>query len=113
MLVKSFLRRLVVHGADAENTVDAAPIGRLQLFDNSGSAVTSASHKQWHSSGHTLDEGGSEPLLLFPREARGLGCGAHDTEEVGTILDLELDKLDEGVAVDTAVGLEGGDECYA
>ncbi len=113
VLVESFLRGLVVHRANAEHAVDTFPVGGREFFDDGSCAVASASQEQGHPTSYALDECIAEPALLVASEGRCLGCGAHDAQEVDTILNLIFDESDEGFFVDTSVCAKRRDERYA
>ena len=91
VVVKAFLRRLVVVGGDLQGGVGADFFGELRQAEGFGRAVRAGAGHDLDSAGDGLDDEGDDALLFLVAERGRLAGGAHRDEAVGAGGDLELD----------------------
>ena len=109
MLIESFLRRLIVIGAHAEDAVNAAEVSCLQFVDDSSGIIAATTHQNGHASTHQVNNQVFDFLFLLLSQRRRLACGSENAEEVGPVVQLILNKTDERLIVDRTVFHE---RCY-
>ena len=106
MLVKSFLRRLVVIGRDHQHRIGAGLLGVLGEFDRLVRVVGAGARDDRHASARLVDADVDDAAVLGVAQGRALAGGADRHEPVRTRTDLPIDQRAERRLVEFAV-LEG------
>ena len=88
MLVKAFLRWLVIIWADAEHTINAFEVAILQLFDNGSCIVAATAYEDGYLSAYCVNHQFLDFLFLFCGQCGCLACCCENAEKIGTVVQL-------------------------
>ena len=103
MLVKAFLRRLIVIGSDDEDRVGAGAFGMLRKFDRLGGRVGTCAGHDRHPAAGLLDAPFDNFFVFVVGERRAFAGRADRNEPIGAFGNLPIDELAESFLVDCAV----------
>ena len=108
VLVETFLRRLIVVGANAQHTVDALEVARLQLLDDGCGIVATTAHQDGDATANEIDDKLLDFLFLLGRQCGSLARSGENTEKVGSIVELILHQTNQRLIVYRSVFLKRG-----
>ena len=90
MLVETFLRGLVVIGADTEDAIDTTEIACLQFLDDSCRIIAAAAHENGDATLNVVNHHVLDFLFLLTCQSRSFARGSEDAEEVGSVFQLPV-----------------------
>ena len=83
MLIKSFLRGLVVEGSNNEHARKASQVGLLKVFYNGSGVISTATEQQGNPSTHFFHRNTLDGFLFNGGETRSFGCGSRYANKIG------------------------------
>ena len=107
VLVKAFLRWLVIIWADAQHTINTFEVAILQLFDNGSCIVAATAYEDGYLSAYCVNHQFLDFLFLFCGQCGCLACCCENAEKIGTVVQLIFHEAMKRLVVNLSVLCKG------